>query len=317
MGLFEYVWLGGANTHSDFRSKVRSILVTEWNFDGSSTGQATGENTEVYLRMARRYPHPFFPDASLILCECYTPEGKPHVSNTRYKALCTEVAVKEEGFLFGLEQEYFLHPSQPQAMAPGSHYCGATDPRCRTIVEEHYLLCQKIGLKIDGYNLEVAPYQYEFQIGPAPLLNVADDLIVARFILHRLAEKHGCTVDYRPKPYEHENGSGCHINISTATTRAQGGFDQHLAPLIERLEIHHGEIGEVYGEGNERRLTGKHETSSLTAFSAGIGTRHTSVRVPQHCARARCGYFEDRRPAANIDPYLVLAMIVGWLRPPM
>ena len=53
------------------------------------------------------------------------------------------------------------------------------------------------------------------------------------------------------------------------------------------------------------RLTGHHETSSMDVFSWGVGTRHTSVRIPNSVVKDGKGYFEDRRPASNCDPYLV------------
>jgi glutamine synthetase len=57
------------------------------------------------------------------------------------------------------------------------------------------------------------------------------------------------------------------------------------------------------------RLTGKHETSSYENFSWGIGTRNTSIRIPNQTAKDNRGYFEDRRPASNIDPYRATSII--------
>ena len=66
----------------------------------------------------------------------------------------------------------------------------------------------------------------------------------------------------------------------------------------------------MYGEDNAARLTGIHETSSMDKFSYGVGNREVSVRIPTSVAHANGkGYFEDRRPGSNIDPYVVSAMI--------
>ena len=65
----------------------------------------------------------------------------------------------------------------------------------------------------------------------------------------------------------------------------------------------------MYGKNNETRLTGKHETASIEEFSYGVGHRGASIRIPSDCAKKGCGYFEDRRPAANMDPYLVTGKI--------
>ena len=51
-----------------------------------------------------------------------------------------------------------------------------------------------------------------------------------------------------------------------------------------------------YGEGNERRLTGKHETSSMDDFSWGVANRGCSVRVGRMVPVEKTGYYEDRRP---------------------
>jgi len=78
---------------------------------------------------------------------------------------------------------------------------------------------------------------------------------------------------------------------------------------IEKLSNNHQDIISVSGENNEMRLTGHHETSSMDVFSWGVGTRHTSVRIPNSVIKDGKGYFEDRRCAANINPYLVTSAI--------
>jgi len=67
---------------------------------------------------------------------------------------------------------------------------------------------------------------------------------------------------------------------------------------------------EIYGFGNDKRLTGEHETSSFEKFSYGCGNRAASFRIPtQVMADNGKGYVEDRRPASNVDPYACSGMI--------
>jgi glutamine synthetase len=66
----------------------------------------------------------------------------------------------------------------------------------------------------------------------------------------------------------------------------------------------------VYGTDNHLRLTGKHETASIDAFTYGVANRGASVRIPRETEKNQKGYFEDRRPASNIDPYVVTAKII-------
>ena len=66
----------------------------------------------------------------------------------------------------------------------------------------------------------------------------------------------------------------------------------------------------VYGEHNDERMTGEHETSSFKKFTYGMGNRGCSVRIPTKTINEKEGYFEDRRPASNCDPYLVTSIIL-------
>mmetsp|Transcript_15613 Transcript_15613/g.19355 ORF Transcript_15613/g.19355 Transcript_15613/m.19355 type:complete len:87 (+) Transcript_15613:2-262(+) len=79
--------------------------------------------------------------------------------------------------------------------------------------------------------------------------------------------------------------------------------------MMAKLEAKHAEHIAAYGEGNDKRLTGRHETASIEKFSWGVANRGCSVRVGTETASNGYGYFEDRRPASNMDPYIVTSMI--------
>ncbi|CAN4126865.1 unnamed protein product [Withania somnifera] len=90
--------------------------------------------------------------------------------------------------------------------------------------------------------------------------------------------------------------------------REEGGYEV-IKKAIEKLSLKHKEHIAAYGEGNERRLTGKHETANINSFKWGVANRGASVRVGRDTEKAGKGYFEDRRPASNMDPYIVTSMI--------
>jgi glutamine synthetase len=107
------------------------------------------------------------------------------------------------------------------------------------------------------------------------------------------------------------NGSGCHLNFSTLEMRTPPSSRMDLIhATIDNLAKDHPNILKYYGEDNHERLTGLHETSSMEKFSYGVGTRHTSVRIPNQVAKQKYGYIEDRRPASNIDPYLAMGKLL-------
>ena len=68
-------------------------------------------------------------------------------------------------------------------------------------------------------------------------------------------------------------------------------------------------ICEAARKNNINRMTGLHETSSFHQFTYGYGTRNTSIRIGNDTVKNGKGYFEDRRPASNMDPYIVTGMI--------
>lgn len=333
VAVYEYIWIAGDDTHTNLRSKCRTIEnetheVPEWNFDGSSTGQSCeGQDTEIILKPVYTVHDPLSNlgvPKYLVLCECYYPNGEHTKDNTRKPAIDIHLKYIDKGYLFGLEQEYFLFKNgcslkEYTPSKQGQYYCGNGTYKyfARQLVEEHYAACLKSGIKISGTNSEVAAGQYEFQIGPLGV-EVGDHLIIARYLLNRIAEKYGYEVDYSPKPLQtrfgisDENGSGCHCNFSNNLTRDINGYI-HVPDIINKLKSYHHDIQNLYGIDNHLRLTGKNETSSLDTFSYGIGTRHTSIRIPNSFVKLQSGYLEDRRPAANMDPYLVTSSIIKWI----
>lgn len=335
-----YIWLAGKDAHHDIRSKDRTLQLTKeqlegdvkklladnvfpiWNFDGSSTGQAKGLDTEILLypvnvfvcclpRSTTYHTIPWL----LVLAECYYPNGKPTADNTRSIAANIFSQLPEEKPWFGMEQEFFLiekhrpygWPARGFLPPQGPYYCstGSQVALGRKFVDLHYETCLKMGIKVSGTNAEVAPGQWEFQVGPCEGIEMGDHLVVARWVLLRLLEESDLDVDYRAKPIEGNwNGSGLHTNFSTVSTRRENGLNV-IQQYIERLSKTVEKDIVFYGAENNKRLTGTHETSKVTAFSSGVGTRTTSIRIPNSVALEKKGYMEDRRPAGDADPYLI------------
>jgi glutamine synthetase len=327
----EYIWIGGSG--EDLRSKTKTLdapvsspsELPDWNFDGSSTGQAPGHDSEVILKPKAIFPDPFRGgDNILVLCDCYTPAGEPIPSNTRAAAekIFSDPKVKAEKPWWGLEQEYTLFQPDGRTVigwpvggypgAQGPYYCGVGADRIfgRPVVEAHYKACLYSGIKISGINAEVMAGQWEFQVGPCEGISGADHLWIARYLLLRICEEFGLICSFDPKPIPGEwNGAGCHTNFSTESMRKDGGY-QVILDAIKKLGDKHQEHIECYGKGNERRLTGRCETASIDKFSYGVANRGASIRIPREAEKHGKGYFEDRRPASNMDPYIVTSKIV-------
>lgn len=324
----EYVWIGG-NNELRCKTKVMDKMVnslkdlSNWNYDGSSTAQANGDDSEVIIKPRALFNDPFRGEHhKMVLCDTYTPSDMPLSNNHRQWAEELFNQALHEQPWFGLEQEYFL--IDPATKLPlgfseektqGQFYCsaGAENAFGREVAEEHLQACVNAGIKISGINAEVAPGQWEFQIGPCTGIEEGDHLWMARYLLERVAEQHGVSVNIEPKPVKGDwNGSGCHTNYSTKNMR-EGKSNkkgiEFINEAVEKLSHKHDEHMAVYGSGNEERMTGEHETASFDKFTSGIANRGASVRIGNENYKNEKGYFEDRRPSSNCDPYLVTGMI--------
>ncbi|MDX6330548.1 MAG: glutamine synthetase [Streptomycetaceae bacterium] len=321
----EYIWIDGTEPTAKLRSKTKILADGDepgtWGFDGSSTNQAEGHASDRVLKPVASYPDPIRGgDHILVMCEVFNIDGTPHESNTRalLRPIAERFAAQES--LFGIEQEYtFFKGSRPLGFpeggfpAPqGGYYCGvgADEIFGRDVVEKHLDNCLAAGLGISGINAEVMPGQWEFQVGPLSPLDVSDQLWVARWLLYRTAEDFGVSATLDAKPAKGDwNGAGAHTNFSTKSMR-----EDYDAIIVAAESLGKGnkplEHIKHYGTGVEDRLTGAHETAPWNEYSYGVSNRGASVRIPWQVEVEKKGYIEDRRPNANVDPYVVTRLIV-------
>ena len=320
MHKLDYLWLDGC-TPTQIRYKTK--VVTEfgkheeapiWGFDGSSTEQADGSSSDCVLKPVRVYSNPLEENASIVLCEVYNVDDTPHNSNTR--SLLKNTIPDGVDEWVGFEQEYTLYknglplgwPSNGEPAPQGDYYCGRNIGD--NVSREHLNTCIEAGISICGTNAEVMLGQWEYQIGAGGSLHMSDDLWVARWLLERICEKHKLQVSLHPKPIEGDwNGAGCHTNFSTKEMREDGGYDK-IVEACDKLGENVDSHINSYGIDNDKRLTGLHETCSITEFKYGVSDRGASIRIPWQVEKDGKGYLEDRRPASNCDPYVVSQKLV-------
>ena len=323
----EYIWLDGYKPTQSLRSKTRIESnfggsledCPMWSFDGSSTEQASGGDSDCLLKPVALFPDPCRRNAFLVMTEVLNADGTPHPTNGR-----STIDDDDADFWFGFEQEYFLWdvdtqlpPGFPQNGFPGPqgpYYCsvGASNSFGRDCVDEHLDLCLEAGINVEGINGEVAAGQWEFQVFAKGAADAGDQTWLARYLLERTGEKYGYAINWHPKPFGalDWNGSGMHANFSNGLMREsgeEGTFTKICEHFGKNIERHIS----VYGADNDKRLTGEHETQSINEFSFGVSDRGASIRIPVGTVEDGWkGRLEDRRPASNADPYKVAAAII-------
>ena len=324
----EYIWLDGYEPVPNLRSKTKIEAFSGfpaldelplWNFDGSSTRQADGSDSDCVLKPVAVFPDPARVNGALVMCEVLLPDGTPHPSNSR------ATIPDDPGTWFGFEQEYFLYqdgaplgfPREGFPPPQGEYYTGVgyknVGDIAREIVDAHLDLCLEAGINHEGINAEVAKGQWEFQIFGKGSKRAADEVWIARYLLLRLCEKYRVDVNFHPKPLGMDvdwNGSGMHTNFSTAYLRDVGGLE-YFEALMAAFDDHKDAHIAVYGPDNHMRLTGLHETQAIDKFNFGVANRGASVRVPHSFVEnGYRGYLEDRRPNSLGDPYRIAGRVL-------
>ena len=323
----EYIWLDGYKPVPNLRGKTqikdfdafpKLEQLPLWGFDGSSTQQAEGHNSDCILKPVAIFPDGARTDGALVMCEVMNPDGTPHASNARATIL------DDPGAWFGFEQEYFFYkdgrplgfPAEGYPAPQGPYYTGVgyknVGSIARELAEKHLELCLFAGINHEGINAEVAKGQWEFQIFGKGSKTAADQMWIARYILMRLCESYGVDIELHCKPLGDTdwNGSGMHCNFSTEYLRTVGGKD-YFESLMKVFEKNLFDHIAVYGPDNDKRLTGKHETAPWNKFSWGVADRGASIRVPHSFIKNDYkGYLEDRRPNSQGDPYQIASQIL-------
>ena len=322
----EYIWLDGYKPTPNLRGKTQIKdydsfptlgQLPLWGFDGSSTQQAEGHNSDCVLKPVAVFPDGGRKDGAIVMCEVLNPDGTAHATNARATIL------DDPGAWFGFEQEYFLYkdgrplgfPTNGYPAPQGPYYTGIgyanVGDVAREIVEKHLDLCLDAGINHEGINAEVAKGQWEFQIFGKGSRKAADEMWMARYLLIRLTESYGIDIEFHCKPIKGDwNGSGMHANFSTKYLRETGG-KEYFEALMAAFDKNKNEHIAVYGPDNHLRLTGLHETQSIDKFNYGVANRGASIRVPNSfIPNGYRGYLEDRRPNSAGDPYKIASRIL-------
>lgn len=177
---------------------------------------------------------------------------------------------------------------------------------------------RKTGIEVEACNVEYGPGQTEINVRYGPLMKMADDTVLFKYIVRLCAKRHGINVTFMAKPYLLEAGNGFHVHQSLTrdgvNAFAQQDEDTPLGSSLMRryltgLLAHHRELQLVMTPtiSGYKRV----QDYSFSPTQVTWGLDHRLVGVRSIVGEGSGNRLEARWAAADANPYLVFAGILA------
>ena len=313
-------------------SQLEKALDNKCMFDGSSVeGFVRIEESDMYL-----YPDydtfeifPWRPQqgkVARLICDVYTPDGKPFEGDPRWILKKTIKEANDLGYRFdvGPECEFFLFHTDDNGLPTtlshekaGYFDLGPNDLG-ENIRRDMVLTLEDMGFEIEASHHEVAPAQHEIDFKYDEALKTADNIQTFKMTVKTIAKRHGLYATFMPKPKFGISGSGMHINMSLATEEGKNIFADENGKIGLSDDAYHFIAGIMkHARGmsaitnplvnSYKRLVSGYEAPVYIAWSA--KNRSPLIRIP--ASRGNGTRVELRNPDPTANPYLVLALCLA------
>ena len=312
-------------------SQLEKALSNDCMFDGSSIdGFARIQESDMYL-----YPdldtfvifpwRPQIGKVARLICDVYTPDGKPYAGDPRYalKRVLERAAKLGYTFNVGPELEFFIfhfdEQGKPTTFAhdQGGYFDLEPVGQGEDIRREIAFALESMGFEIEATHHEVAQAQHEIDFKFGDALKIADDIMTFRLTVKTIAKKYGMHATFMPKPIFGINGSGMHTNMSLMKDGKNAFYDpdgelglsetagQFVAGLLKHVKDFTAISNPLVN--SYKRLVPGYEAPCYLAWSA--ANRSALIRVP--ATRGKGTRLELRCPDPACNPYLSLAMCLA------
>ncbi|GAB1401647.1 hypothetical protein MASR1M68_05580 [Elusimicrobiota bacterium] len=236
-------------------SQIEKAMDNKCMFDGSSIeGFTRIEESDMYL-----YPDPdtfvIFPwrpqdgKVARLICDIYTPDGKPFSGCPRQILKRNLKQASELGYEFnvGPELEFFLFMTDEkgnpttQTHDDAGYFDLAPIDLGESARRDMCLTLEAMGFEIEASHHEVARGQHEIDFKYSDALKTADNINTFKLVVKTIAQKHGLHATFMPKPIFGINGSGMHTNMSlfkngkmfSLTTKINFNFHRMLTVTLK------------------------------------------------------------------------------------
>ncbi|MBU0628621.1 MAG: type I glutamate--ammonia ligase [Nanoarchaeota archaeon] len=264
-----------------------------------------------------------------LICDVYTPDGKPFEGDPRHILKKVLKEASDMGFKYnvGPELEFFLFkPDENGKVRPiphdGAGYFDYSPRYPSEIVRTDIITAiEALGLEVEASHHEVAPNQHEIGFKYGDALSQADKCVTFKLTAKTIAVKHGLHATFMPKPIFGENGSGMHVHQSLfdIKTGKNAFFDEGDKYKLSKTakSFIAGQLKYIKGisaitaptVNSYKRLVPGYEAPVYICWAQ--INRSALIRIPRYSpGREQATRAELRCPDPSSNPYLAFAAML-------
>jgi glutamine synthetase len=259
-----------------------------------------------------------------MICDIFTPDGKPYEGDPRYVLKRTLKKVSDQGYTFyvGPELEYFYFASDkaPEFLDMGGYFDGLPVDRATDLRRQTIFALQDMGIRVEYSHHEVAPSQHEIDLRYDECLRMADKVMTYRTTVKEIARQNGVYASFMPKPVFGQNGSGMHVHQSLFKGSKNAFYDGRDKYNLSKLAKHYiagilAHAPEITGICNQwinsyKRLVPGYEAPVYVSWAR--RNRSAMIRVPMYKpGKEKATRMEYRSPDPSCNPYLAFAVMLA------
>jgi len=337
--------LGSAKSTTLPVNQIDKVLNNEIMFDGSSIDGFTRiEESDMYLypdlSTFSLLPWPTLNGYTVarMICDVYTPDGKPFEGDPRYVLKRAIKKAEEMGYTFnvGPEPEFYIFKKDEkgdtvfESKDKAGYFDMAPMDKGESVREAITVALENLGFEVEAAHHECGPGQHEIDFKYADALRTADNIMTFKYVVKKIADDLGLFATFMPKPVAGIAGSGMHLNMSLFKDGENIFYDEHKENKLsdEALYFIGGILKHARGfaaitnpiVNSYKRLVSGFEAPVNIAWSE--KNRSPLIRIP--AKRGASTRIELRNPDPSCNPYLALAVtltagldgIINRIEPP-
>lgn len=321
--------------------EFESAIINGKGFDGSSIhGMARIDESDLVakpdLKTLRVFPWSYEAKSvdstwkeAVVFADIFKPNGEHYEGDSRYILKKSLRELKEVGatnFFVGPEPEFFLFKAngkgepiiennKPVLVDSGGYFLGGLYGEIRKEVQ---LILKRMGIETEYDHHEVANSQHEVDLRYKDALEMADRIILFKYVVKRVARAYGLFASFMPKPVAEQNGNGMHVHQSLFSNGQNLFYDPNKEHNLSDLGLNYlsglmkfvAESTLIFNPwvNSYKRLQPGYEAPCYITWA--LRNRSDLIRVPGYEDSEKAIRFELRSPDPSCNPYLAFALML-------